>query len=489
MKDTQKKTTYNAIDCFVIVVLSIVSLHVRLWKLGFPNTIVFDEVYFGNFSNSYLNESFYSDIHPPFGKMTMAAIAWLTQYPGQINWGKKLGNDYTRDEINYVSLRLTPGVFSSFCPVLLYCSMRNLFFSIPTSIATAVLIIFDFTTITEGKFILSDSMLHFFTCLHIFAFTFFLQDGTFLRTLFAGITMGIAGSCKLTALGLVALDGITQIIWVFAELPKLTKIIGRALTLLVPLFVIFVSSWIVHFDILKYKDWTGAFQESIFAPYLFTRKEMNRTYPGTRLIGRNIFKQIIKDGIETHKSNMRITTPHPWSSMPQNWPLLMDKYVMFWIGDQAEIKCFGNPITYYLTTLGIALTPVLLLFRRLDKRILVPFIGWFVSYVPFVIVPREMYLYHYIVPLFFAAMNLPAIVETATRGNQKKIRKFTRYIIILSVLCWIYFSPWVYGTKCPNCQERLLLNPRWQLGPPEPLHNYGEDALKTKLIKGTIPIM
>ena len=485
-RHSSKNSIYNYNDCISILVISLASLYVRLWKLGFPDQVVFDEVYFGNFSTAYLNESFYSDIHPPFGKMTMAAVAWLTQYEGTIEFGSKNGAKYLPDEINYVSLRMTPSIFSSFCPTLIYCAMRNLAFSITSSFASASLILFDFTSIVEAKFILSDSMLHFFTCLHIFALTYFLRDQGFLSGFFAGITLGIAASCKLTAMGLVALDGITQIIWIFKKRPNISEIIARATILLLPFSIIVVFSWVVHFDILKYHDHIGCYTESIFSPYLFYRNKMNYTYPGNRLINRNIFLQIIKDNIRTHRANMRITNPHPWSSMPIYWPFLMDKYVFFYTSENRTIRCLGSPVSYWTSTLGIFLTIVLFVLKKLDQRVVVSFFGWCFSYIPFIIVPRAMYLYHYIVPLIFATMNLGAIIE-CTLKDRKKIASIMYYILIVAAfVCWIYFSPWIYGTFCPDCNERLLWVKRWSMGPPEPIKYYGEAALKTKLIRGTI---
>ena len=485
---TQEKNPFTIYDCFVIFLISFLSLHVRLWKLGYPNEIVFDEVYFGNFSNAYITESFYSDIHPPFGKLIMAGVAWLTQYPGNIDWGKALGKFYEDNETNYVSLRITPSVFSSFCPVLIYCSMKNLAFSIPSAITASFLVLFDFTQIVEAKFILSDGMLHFFTCLHIFAFTLFLRDHSFIRTLFAGITMGIAFSCKLTAMGLIAMDGITQLLWIIKYSPSLDRIIARAATLLVPCFSIFIISWIVHFDILKYHDTTGAYSEAIFAPYLYSKEKINYTYKGDRLINRNIFAQILKDSINTHKANMRITNPHPWSSMPINWPLLLDKYVFFYGHGPQSIKCHGSPMTYWSTSLFIALTPILAIFGKTDWRLVVTFFGWAFSYLPFIAVPRAMYLYHYIVPMFFASMNLAALLETSLGEKRKVIFSFDFIICVLSVLCWIYFSPWIYGTYCEDCDERLMWVKRWNNGPPIPLQFFGEGSIDTKLITGSIPI-
>ena len=43
---------YTIIDSVLIVTITLLSLFTRLWKLGFPSEVVFDEVYFGNFTNA-----------------------------------------------------------------------------------------------------------------------------------------------------------------------------------------------------------------------------------------------------------------------------------------------------------------------------------------------------------------------------------------------------------------------------------------------------
>ena len=159
----------------------------------------------------------------------MAAVAWLAHYPGTISWGRAYGRKYYRNnETRYISLRLTPSVVSSFCPVLVYCAMKNLAFSVPSAVAASFLVLFDFTQIVVARFILSDRLLHFSTCLHIFAFTLFLRNTTPLRTIFTGTTL-------------------SQIIWIFKSRPSFEKIVVRAASLIVPCALVFVTSWVVHF--------------------------------------------------------------------------------------------------------------------------------------------------------------------------------------------------------------------------------------------------
>lgn len=44
----------------------------RFWDIQEPNETVFDEVYFGSFTTSYVQREYFFDIHPPLGKLVLA---------------------------------------------------------------------------------------------------------------------------------------------------------------------------------------------------------------------------------------------------------------------------------------------------------------------------------------------------------------------------------------------------------------------------------
>lgn len=472
-----KRDKFNCFDCFILLFLIFLSLFTRLWKLGFPSVVVFDEVYFGNFTNYYIKREFYSDIHPPFGKLVMALIAKLTGYDGSIIFSKdhRVGTAYTKDEIFYVSLRITPCIFSSFCPILLYCSLRNFGCSSLGCTCASVMALFDGTSLTEGRFILSDGMLHFFSCLYIFSYSLFFRKPTYLKCFFVGIAMGIALSCKLTAMGLVGVTGVSQIIWIIMKRPSLVSIMLRGFLLLIPCITIWYFAWVIHFSLLKYKDTSNTYSSGIVGVYLLN-KTSNLTYPGRRLANRFLIREIIKDNIETHENNMRITMPHPFSSLPINWPLLLDKGVLFYSANKAKIYCIGNPWTYWVTSLFIVLS--ILSVKHYNTLQMYTFLGWFCCYFPFVSVPRVMYAYHYIIPLFFACLNLTVFIENAFRKKTRKI--MYTVMIFVSFLSYIFYYPWMYGVQS-RWYDKLTLLDRWDTGPPEKLEIL--DSVNTTLMR------
>ncbi|OHS93146.1 Dolichyl-phosphate-mannose-protein mannosyltransferase [Tritrichomonas foetus] len=484
-------------DCFILVIITFVSLFTRIWKLGYPNDITFDEVYFGNFTNSYIKHEYFVDIHPPLANMIMAYIAYLTQYPGNIDWGKGLSKSYSLDsEINYVSLRLTVMIFSSFCAPFIYLAMRYFNLSYTASLSAASLVGFDFTSIVEGRFILSDGILHFFTCFHIFAFSHFLHNPSHFNVFVVGITLGCAISCKFTALGLIALDGITQIYWIFCDYPSILQILIRTFEIFASCFAVTYCAWATHFIALPYKSEFHFQQSHIINPnpnekYLNTiikRSKENVTYLGNRLI-KPMVSRIIEFNINTHKNNMRTTFPHPWASNPLYWPLLLDKHVLFLEKEpNILIICMGSPVSYWLSSLGLILTVSSIPLKVIDFRNFVFFSGWAFSYMPFILVARSMYVYHYIVPMIFASLNLATYIENIFKSNNKAAFVNTA-IVILSILSYAFFLPWIVGTPCPECKETRLWMSRWINGPPKPFKILGMQAYNyTKVMREDFPI-
>ncbi|MGB5975068.1 MAG: phospholipid carrier-dependent glycosyltransferase, partial [Nodosilinea sp.] len=57
------------------------ALALRLWHLGQPHALVFDEVYYVPFALDYLKGNPSFDAHPPLGKYLIALGLWLGQWP------------------------------------------------------------------------------------------------------------------------------------------------------------------------------------------------------------------------------------------------------------------------------------------------------------------------------------------------------------------------------------------------------------------------
>ena len=70
-----KRLTPPARKCLLAV--CVLSFATRLYAIAQPKWICWDEVHFGKFATHYLNREFFSDVHPPLGKMILAMVGHL----------------------------------------------------------------------------------------------------------------------------------------------------------------------------------------------------------------------------------------------------------------------------------------------------------------------------------------------------------------------------------------------------------------------------
>lgn len=442
-------TIFNTLDFYFLFIITLISLITRLWTIAIPDSITFDEYYFGTFTNHYINRAYFHDIHPPFAKLTMAFIAYLTGYKGHINFSNDPKLHYFENEINFVSLRLTPAIFQSFCFPIIYCALRCFGFYSFTSLTASITLIFEPSFIPEGKFILSDGVLHFFTSLNIFAVSIFIVNYEPKYLWFASLTLGAAISCKHTAFGLIAFDGFSQLIWIYKYKPSINDILKRTLLFLIPAISFFYISYLIHFITLIYIGPQDNFLTTSINKTLLKKGD----YRGMNLFEPSLFGRISYLVYITFAGHMVVLKPHPYESRPQYWPLLLDKCMIFSSFENRTVALNGSPLIYWPSTFSLIITLVAIIFDRADWRHLLLFLGWASSYFPFYLIPRSMYLYHYLIPLIFSVMCEVSIIETLFEKN-RNIKCFLFCSMILcSLTSYIFWYPTIYGTFCEDCLE------------------------------------
>lgn len=172
-----------------------------------------DEFHFGKFVDSYLNGTYFFDIHPPLGKLTLAAggkLGGYTHVPGF--YYDKIGKNYSIDGVRYRPLRVTAATFGVASVPLTYTLARTLAMSPAAAVLAATANLCDFLALIEARLILVDSQLLFYcqaallSALHLWR----TVPGTAARAgwlLTTGVLSGCALSIKHTALatpGLIA---------------------------------------------------------------------------------------------------------------------------------------------------------------------------------------------------------------------------------------------------------------------------------------------
>ncbi|XP_077862680.1 protein O-mannosyl-transferase 1-like [Saccoglossus kowalevskii] len=149
----------------VIVLLTFLALVTRLWNLGTPREIVFDEVHFGQFTALYLKRTFFFDVHPPLGKLLFTAVGYFAGFDENFVFAK-IGAEYPVN-VPVWHLRALSALFGTFlCPVV-YQIIAELGFSHWSAMLAGFLVLFDNAILVQSRFILLDSMLLFFSMMSI----------------------------------------------------------------------------------------------------------------------------------------------------------------------------------------------------------------------------------------------------------------------------------------------------------------------------------
>lgn len=148
------KLTVNLSVALVIFLLTLVT---RFYRLGVPSSIVFDEVHFAGFIHHYLKGTYLFDIHPPLGKLTLAAVAKIFGYKPIKYKFDSIGQSF--DDLVFYPQRAFSALAGSLIPPVMFLTARCLSLSIPTSIVTAAMPLFDLLLCVESRLILTDSQL------------------------------------------------------------------------------------------------------------------------------------------------------------------------------------------------------------------------------------------------------------------------------------------------------------------------------------------
>ncbi|XP_003247933.2 protein O-mannosyl-transferase 2, partial [Acyrthosiphon pisum] len=58
----------------VLILLTVLSFGTRLHKVDEPDHVCWDETHFGKMGSWYINRTFFFDVHPPLGKVSVNFI-------------------------------------------------------------------------------------------------------------------------------------------------------------------------------------------------------------------------------------------------------------------------------------------------------------------------------------------------------------------------------------------------------------------------------
>nr|CAG8580921.1 5956_t:CDS:2 [Entrophospora candida] len=126
-----------SLDSVNLIVLVIVAMIVRLYKISQPTSVVFDEVHFGGFASKYARGRFFMDVHPPLAKLLITFAGLLGGFDGSFDF-KEIGKDYLESEVPYVAMRLMPAILGIFLIPISYLTMKYSGFSTTSAFLSSI---------------------------------------------------------------------------------------------------------------------------------------------------------------------------------------------------------------------------------------------------------------------------------------------------------------------------------------------------------------
>ncbi|KAF9537425.1 hypothetical protein EC957_008293 [Mortierella hygrophila] len=263
-KNRRGRPWYKSRELHIVLGICVLSLIVRLWHIGYPTSVVFDEVHFGGFASKYIRGRFFMDVHPPLAKMLIAVTGWIFGLDPSFDF-KEIGLDYLAPKVPYVAMRMLCGLMGVAVVPMAFYTIKNSGHSLHASILAAVLVLFENSIVTQSRLILLDSPLIFFTAFTVLAWTNFhnqrkdpFSDDWFLWLFLTGLGLGLAGSVKWVGLFIIATIGTSTInqLWVLWGDLKISPrvwfnhFLARAVCLIAVPLVIYMFMFEIHFLLL-----------------------------------------------------------------------------------------------------------------------------------------------------------------------------------------------------------------------------------------------
>lgn len=478
-----------------VFLLAGVAVLTRFIWLTRPRSIVFDEVYFRDAALRYKDSSFYFDPHPPLGKLILAGWGWLVGVDAEHSAPECTpGNGVTCPPVPplsqdpAVALRVIPALAGAALIVVFYYFLRELGTGRKVATLGASLLLLDNALTLESRLILLDSML---LCFGMAACTVFLAARRstgrrhWVLLVIAAVLGGMCISIKITGACVFGFIGIIGLFTTIEGRVSWRRWIPQTGVLLVIPAVVFLGSYVVHDSMLHNSGDGDRFMNEQFQSTL--RGSPN--YDPNASMGEIARLKDYKHATEEYQKALKTST-HPYQSDWKTWPV-EKRSIYYYLGpDEGGGKhrylyLIGNPVVWWgtlfgvgLTALGWAMAPGL--FRPHRRRLGILGVTYLGAYLPFSLIDRPMFLYHYFFPLMFslafavygigilagwvpkpaaepkpllpgsrsAAAVTPMPVEpdeTAWRFDARNLAIVFWGILGVALLAFLWFSPITYG--------------------------------------------
>ena len=383
---------------YLAIILGISAL-LRIFRLGTPNEVVFDEVYYVDGARDLLangveltNGKPEFVVHPPIGKWMIAI-------------GIKLFGD------NPIGWRISAALFGVVSIYLIFLVARKLFKSDFLALLSAALASIDGIHLVMSRTALLD----------IFLMTFLFGAFTaliFQKYLLMALMLGLGLGTKWSALYFI----IAIAVYLFI----------RERRALISYVIIIPSVYLI--------SWSGWF---------LSINGWNRKSSSNSLLSLfNYHKEIL----DFHTG---LETDHPYQASPWNWLILGRPTSFFYDSPKncgsdncaQEILAMGTPTIWWLGLISIFITIGYFIHRR-DKSAGLILVALLSNYLPWLMFPERTTFYFYAIAFQpYLILAITFAIKEFLADSQGKRRVWVLSGFSLSALVFLYFLPLYLGTE------------------------------------------
>ena len=283
-------------DIILLLFVTVIAIITRTINIYYPNAVLFDEAHFISMAQYYIQRKHFFDIHPPLGKLILAAVGYYANL--DFSSYRDIGIVFKNDA--YIYMRAVPAIFGSLLAPLAFSITKKLGGTPFFCVMTSFLIILELSFQTISRCALLDPLLYFFIAFGLNSALNMWKIGTqgstffyWFWTLLCGISLGCAFSVKHTGLGIIGIVGVVHFIINIKESLAFFKRVRRyrvikacqyfffgrifrsgLLLILLIILVYFFVFWI-HFNVIKYSGKDDLIMSASYRSFL-----VNTSIPG-----------------------------------------------------------------------------------------------------------------------------------------------------------------------------------------------------------------
>lgn len=407
-------------------------------KSTWYNSAYFDEIYHARTALEHIEGVYpYEVSHPPLGKLILSiGISLFGMTP--FGW------------------RFMGTLFGVLMLPLLYIFLKNLFGKTPVAACGTALFAFDFMHLTQTRIATIDTYgVFFILCMYFFMYRYLtLPAGTPFRRgalplFLSGLSFGLGAASKWTAI--YAGAGLAVLYFIGLYFKWRDRPVGEGS----PRFAPWLTKTLL-LSVLSFVVIPAAIYTASYLPYAAARGDVSLNTLLPIVVDNQKFMFTYHEGV--HDS-------HPYSSRWYQW-IVNGRPILYYLdnadtavsGVKTAFGCFNNPVVAWAGLVAMVSMAVQL-FRRRCGRALFLLVGYLAQLVPWMLIGRTTFEYHYFPATLFLVLALGYVMSDLIDHRPDAWRAPVYALTGGAVGLYFLFYPVLVGMTVPEWYTTNLL--RW----------------------------